>query len=223
MPILQKLLIRNTMKRLFTIAVAVAAVLSCGAAFAQTPKAELMYEGTEKTDAMSVITGSTGIFNEKVVCSLGFDFSDALIVNFERDNVTIEKVSGSIDDYNRSHGEDYVQNWPMNLDRLNVMTCLAFTKKFKAEFRTKEYAPDAKYDVVIRPALFDMGHFVALGSFKDGGNIIKGIMYVYEAGTDNLVASFDLNYLRGNNVGYGNNDRLEQLGKAIAKELKKLK
>lgn len=191
---------------------------------AMNPK--LIYKGTEKTDAIGIISGSPAILDTKdVLFSLNFDFSGAEIVNFDRDNKTVIEKHGTIHDYNREHGDDYVKNWPDNLLRLNIFTCKAFCKKFKADFLPKEIIRNdihPKYNIVIRPALFDMGHFVALGSLKDGGNIIKGIMYIYEGGTNKVVASFDLNYVRGKNVGYGNNDRLEQFGKTLAKQLKDL-
>lgn len=187
---------------------------------------KLIYEGTEKPDAIGIISGTPAILNEKdVLFSLKFDFSGAEIVNFDRDNYTVIERNGAIDEYNRKHGEDFVRNWPENLMSLNWFTCKSFSKTFKAEFLPADIIKsDArpKYDIVIRPALFDMGHFVALGSSKDGGNIIKGIMFIYEGGTNNVVASFDLNYVRGKNVGYGNNDRLRQLGKPIAKLLNDL-
>lgn len=206
------------MKRILSLAVAFAALMLCQNTFAQP--SELMYKGTEKYDSIGIITGSASIFNEKGInCSLKYDFSKAHIVNFDRDNVTVIEDFGSIDAYNKSHGEDYVRDWPHCLDMLEVGTCLELTKKFKATFYTPDIPVDMKYDIVIKLALFDLGHFVFVGSLKAGGNIAKGIMYVYKAGTKQLVASFDLNYLRGKNIGYGDEDRLRQYGKTVAKEL----
>lgn len=208
------------MKNCLSILAVAAAMLFCQTSFAQAD--ELIYKGTEKPDAIGVISGSASIFNEECLCSLRYDFSQTHIVNFDHDNKTVIHDFGSIDEYNAYRGQDYVANWPVNLMRLEVTTCMDMSKKLKSEFRTKEFASDAKYDVVIRLALFDFGHFVVIGGKKNGGAILKGIMYVYEAGTENVVASFDLNYFRGNNIGYGDNDRIMQIGKAIAKELKQM-
>ena len=218
------------MKKIFSMIAVFAAIAVSHNVSAQNP--DLMYEGTKELDAVGVISGSPSIFNEKgIACSLTYDFSQAHIVNFDRDNKTVIKDFGSIDDYNTSHGEDFVRDWPECLMQLVVNTCIQMNKKLKVEFYPEvheipeisdipEFANvEKKYDVVIKLALFDMGHFVAVGSVKAGGNIAKGIMYVYEHGTQNVVAAFDLNYLRGNNVGYGDRDRLRQYGKNLAKAM----
>ncbi len=189
---------------------------------AQAQNEKLIHYGDGPKDAINVISGQKTVLKEAgATYSFAVDFSEAHIVNFNRE-FSVEKDHGLVDDFNAAKGADYVKDWPVDVKILTQVACQKISRKLKVPYTPASESTGARYDVVMKLAWFDLGCFVASGGVKDGGNMAKGIMYVYDGGTDNVVASFDVNYLRGNNVGYGNRERMTQFGGNIADAFKKL-
>lgn len=180
-------------------------------------------ENANAVDAIYKLEGSgdVSLLKGKTV-AFAIDFDEAQIVEFDNDSKTVLRNFGSIDQYNKDHGEDYVRDWPGDLMNMCVNACKALKGALGANFEVVRQGIEADYLMVVRMGLFEFGHFVAVGSAKSGGTVTKGLVEIYDT-EDNLVAIYDINYLRGLNVGYGNSDRLRLWGKQFSKELKKAK
>lgn len=170
-------------------------------------------------DAIYLLENKTPFSFRGKTVSFEIDFSSAEIVEFDRDFRTVLRNFGSIDKYNADNGEDYVEDWPRDLFIMTAFACKNLSSVFGAEFVPKEYEGETDYRVVVRMGLFEFGHFVFIGGVKDGGTVTKGLVEVYDAG-GNVLAVYDINYLRGKNVGYGNGDRVRLWGKKFSKEFK---
>ena len=180
----------------------------------------LVRENSAKKDAIYLLSGDASCLNSKgETCALKIDFSEAYVVNFDK-KFNIEQNSGLLADYKASQGEEFVKNWPEELQMMEESTCNKLSKTFGIDFKTQKDVSAPSYLMVVRIGQFDFGHFVAIGSVKDGGTICKGIVELYDK-DGAMIAEFDVNYLCGRNVGYGNNDRLREFGVNFAKELKK--
>lgn len=184
-------------------------------------KFPLVYDNpSAPKDAICTIWGDASCLKDKSKTFLVLiDFDKAKVVEFDK-NFKIENRLGSINEYNRNHGEDYVRNWPENRGWLGKSICDKMNAAFKADFKIGDNYKDADYLFLVRVGLFDFGHFVMLGSFKDGGTITKGLVEIYDAKKEKCIAVLDINYLRGRNIGYGNNDRFRQYGVMFAKAMK---
>lgn len=206
------------MKRIFSI-LGVAVLLSlCASAQDKT----LIYKGDGPTDAINLISGNKNIVAEKgATYAFVADFTKTHVVNINRENV-VEKDHGLVEPYNASRGEDFVKDWPVDVGVLTVKACDSISKKLKVKCQPYGVAENPKYLMLLSLAYFDFGTFVPIGGLKDGGNIAKGILYVYDAATEKELAKFDVNYLRGKNVGYGNRERMMQFGTEIGTALKKM-
>ena len=170
-------------------------------------------------DAISLLWGDASCLNEKGKTVLvAVDFNKAKVVEFDKE-FNIENTIGSIDQYNKSHGEDYVRDWPMDCYTLAKSLTDKMNSAFRADFKLGDY-PDADYLFCLRVGLFDFGHFVFVGSFKDGGTITKGLVEIYDVKKNKCIAVLDVNYVCGRNVGYGNNDRFRQYGIYFSKAMK---
>lgn len=205
------------MKHITFLAAAAALFISLGA-YAQNEK--LIHYGDGPKDAINVISGQKTVVKEAgATYSFAIDFSQAHIVNFNRE-FSVEKDNGLVEDYNASKGADYVRDWPTDVKLLTQVACQKISKKLKVQYIPASESTGTRYDVVMKLAWFDLGAFVPIGGPKDGGNIAKGIMYVYDGGTENVIASFDVNYLRGRNIGYSGRERMIQFGGCIADAMK---
>ena len=171
-------------------------------------------------DAICLIWGDASCLNEKgKVISVLVDFDNATVVEFDK-SFNVENTLGSIAEYNKNHGEDYVRDWPQDCFVLEKSLCDKMNASFKSTFRMDVNPKDADYLFYVKVGLFDFGHFVFVGSFKDGGTITKGLVEIYDVKTESCVAVLDINYLRGRNIGYGNNDRFRQYGVEFSKAMK---
>lgn len=207
------------MKTLFKILLTSTALL-CTCVSLRAQGNNLIRENSGKQDAIYLISGDASCLDEKgEVCAVKIDFSQSRIVNFDKE-FKIEEESGSLEQYNSKHGEEFVNNWPANLAMMEESVCKNLSIHFGADFRRQEEAGEAPYLMVIKIGLFDFGHFVMVGSAKSGGTITKGIVDLYDK-NGKVLAEFDIHYLRGKNIGYGNNERLRKFGAPFAKELKK--
>lgn len=181
----------------------------------------LVYDNPDAPkDAICTIWGDASCLNERgKTCLVLVDFDKAEIVEFDKD-FNIENSLGSVDEYNKSHGEDYVRDWPADLNVLETSLCKKMDASFKADFKLGGNPEEADYLFYVRIGQFDFGHFVFVGSLKDGGTITKGLVEIYDVKKESCVAVLDINYLRGRNIGYGNNDRFRQFGNYFAKAMK---
>lgn len=171
-------------------------------------------------DAVSLIWGDASCLNEKGKTILVLvDFDEAKVVEFDK-AFNIENEIGSVDEYNRSHGEDYVRDWPSDRYTLAKSLTDKMNSAFKADFKLGGDPKEADYLFYLRVGLFDFGHFVFVGSFKDGGTITKGLVEIYDVNKEDCIAVLDVNYVCGRNVGYGNNDRFRQYGIYFSKAMK---
>ena len=198
----------------------IALAFVCQQSFSQ--KIPLIYNNSNaKKGTISLVKGDASCLKTAGRTFLvRVDFSEAQVVNFDK-QFNIEKRSGSVAKYNKDHGEDYVKNWDENLYVLESSLCKKMNGAFKPEFKMQGDPLKADYLFLVRVGLFDFGHFVFLGTLEDGGTITKGLVEVYDVKKESLVAVFDVNYLRGKNVGYGNNDRFREYGIEFAKAMKK--
>lgn len=201
------------------ISLLIVAILS--GVIAQAHNFKIVNDNSAPVDDIYLLESSSPFkFDKGKTVELDIDFSQAEIVEFDRDYRTVLRNFGSIDKYNADHGEDYVKDWPDDLSIMTVFACKNLTNALKSEFIPEGYAEKTDYRVVVKIGLFEFGHFVAIGGAKDGGTITKGLIEIYDAG-DNLMAVYDINYLRGMNVGYGNGDRVREWGKMFSKAFKK--
>lgn len=182
-------------------------------------KYEIVNPSKNKVDGIYKLEGDASVLRDrsKKVC-LEIDFSNAKIVEFDNDNCTVLRNFGSIDKYNKDHGQEYVENWPAHHANMTATACSKLKNALGASFQTKQAGAD--YKVVVRIGQFDFGHFAVVLDAKAGGTITKGLIEVYDS-KNKLIAVYDINYLRGTNIGYGNNDRIREWGKNFAKEFKK--
>lgn len=153
------------------------------------------------------------------------DFSEARLVRFENDLCTIKEDLGTPTEYFGSRGEQALESWPPRIYMMSKSACGYLHRTFGGDFDVLVKGEDLdninfQYLVVARIGLLDFGRFVFIGGMKDGGTVTKGIVEVYEK-DHGLVGVYDINYLRGLNVGYVNDDRLAEWGKCFAKEFKK--
>ena len=196
------------------------------AGFASTARDyDVVNENANAVDAIYKLEGNgdVSLLKGKTV-AFAIDFDEAQIVEFDNDYRTVLRNFGSVDKFNKDHGEDYVRDWPGDLMNMSVNACKALKGALGANFEVvrEGIEDEADYLMVVRVGLFEFGHFVAVAGAKSGGTITKGLVEIYDT-DDNLVALYDINYLRGLNIGYGNSDRLRLWGKQFAKELKKAK
>lgn len=189
-------------------------------AFGATAQTKLINPSNEKKGQLHLVSGSFDFLKDNAKAFLAMDCDSLHIVRFDKSFNIIED-EGTIDEYNKRHGEDYVQNWPLiKLLVLDRMSKKARQGNVKLRMEPTD-TTDIKYVVILRMGQLDMGHFVALGGIRDGGTILKGLIEVYTRDSDDPVAVIDVNYFNGRNVGYGNNDRMRELGEDLGTALKK--
>lgn len=200
-----------------TLFITVAALFICNIAIAH--KYQIVNPSKNKVDGIYKLEGDASVLRDKSkkVC-FEIDFSKAKIVEFDHDYCTVLRDFGSIDQYNRSHGQEFVQNWPIHYAEMTANACNKLKSALKSSFQVKDDGAD--YKVIVRIGQFEFGHFAVVLDAKIGGTITKGLIEVYDS-HKKLIAVYDINYLRGNNVGYGNNDRIREWGGNFAKEFKK--
>lgn len=177
-------------------------------------------ENSREMDAIHLIKSKNTVeFKRNMTIGVTIDFSKAEIVNFKDDHHTIDHNAGGIESYLKSRGEDYWENWPKNLEMMTAYTCKRLHKGYGATFLPQNKVNKPDYRMVIKITLFDFGHFVMLGGTKVGGTITKGTVEIYDSkGT--LAAVYDMNYIRGLNIAYGHNKRLEEWSIKYVQRLK---
>ena len=183
---------------------------------------EVINSNTNPVDAIYKLEGDTPFsFGKGKTVELTIDFGQSEIVEFDRDFRTVINDMGTLEKYNSDHGQNFVDDWDGNLKKMTETACKYLKNALGAAFVPAGSGAQPDYRLVVRIGQFEFGHFVAIGGAKDGGTVTKGLAEVYDA-DNNLIAVYDINYLRGMNVGYGNNDRIREWGKFFAKEFKKV-
>ena len=194
------------------------AFIALTGSFLSAHKIPLIYKSDAPKDAIHLVYGDASVLKDKhKVYELFVDFSQAEIVEYDK-SFNVERSFGSIGEYNESHGEDYVRDWSGELGLMTHSTGKSLSNALRIEISGDK---KADYRIVLKIGQFDFGHFVFLGSTKDGGTVTKGLLEVYDTTNDEAVAVFDVNYLRGRNIGYGDTDRMRQFGVYFAKGVKK--
>lgn len=206
------------------ISILVVAVLAC--TLCQAQNFAVVNENDKAIDAIYTLKNDFPInLGKGTKVKFAVDFSEARLVRFENDLRTIKEDLGTPTEYFSSRGEKALENWPARIYMMSKNACGYLHRTFGGDFDVLVKGDDQgdmdfQYLIVTRIGLFDFGRFVPIGGAKDGGTVTKGIVEVYEKDHD-LVGVYDINYLRGLNVGYVNDDRLAEWGKCFAKEFKK--
>lgn len=159
-------------------------------------------------------------FDKGKTVELNIDFSEAEIVDFDNDHRTVIRDFGTFDQYSAERGQSFLDEWPTVMKMMTAFACKRLKTSFGADFAAPGECANPDYKLIVKLGQFEFGHFVAVGGVKDGGTVTKGLIEIYDS-TGALAAVYDINYLRGANVGYGNKDRLREWGKFFSKEFKK--
>ena len=199
-----------------------AAALICTGVSLSAQNNSLIRENSGKKDAIYLVSGDAACLNAAgEVCAVKVDFSEAKIVSFDK-KMNIKKDYGTLEEYNASQGTAYEKSWPHLYELMEGAICHSMSQNFKTEFKRQSTAENAKYLMVVKPGIFDFGHAQIIGGSKDGGAVAKGLVDLYDS-NGNLLAEFDMNYLRGTNIGVVVEiveERLTQFGNCFMKAMK---
>lgn len=190
-----------------------------GVTVSSAHKFSLINESSSEKGFSYLLYGDSSLMSQGKTIELVMDFSRAEIVDFDKD-FNITKRYGSIDDYNRSLGQQAVDSWEEDKLLLEERVCAHLDMIFASDCETVGHIGNPAYRMVIRIGLFDFGHKAPLAA-KDGGMAAKGLIEIYAVTTGELTAVFDINYVRGKNSLYGKIDRIREFAICFARGIKK--
>lgn len=140
-------------------------------------------------NTISVTEGDLAFLQEEATAVAIFDFSKARVGD------------GSVEDYLKTLGDDYVEDWPNVQAEARTKMINEFNRKSKAlKFRESETMVKARYEFVFNVLYYkpadQMKKNVPLVS-KAGGDIISGTLEVKDRETDAIVCRVLIDEVRG--------------------------
>ena len=136
------------------------------------------------------------------------DYSQCQVVEYSFSMRKIDKEFGTVDDYNKMRGEDWVADWP----KVNQGMADAFMRRFNRRnnkgMQLTQYATDAPYKMIFHVRHLDMGSTGAAVATMlvnvmtkyyadEGGCIIDGTIDILDNRTGEKLATMMIDLTKG--------------------------
>lgn len=136
------------------------------------------------------------------------DYSQCQVVEYSFRMNKIDREFGTVDDYNKMRGEDWVADWPKVNQGMTDAFMRRFNRRNKKGMQLTQYATDAPYKMVFHVRHLDMGSTgaavatmlvnVLTDAYADtGGCIIDGTIDIIDNRTGETVATMLVDLTKG--------------------------
>lgn len=147
----------------------------------------------------ALVEGSMSVLAEKANARLVLDYSNAHIVEFEKEHGVVANDLGTVDSYYATKTDEEREQWPQICENVYNTSVEKFNKSFSMKIKDE----NPKYEIKLVFDNIDFGSTIASAIgfrfHEEGGAEFNGNLIVTEIATGNVVLNLRVDDMKGAN------------------------